>query len=133
MNGAARLTLADVVAVQRHLVRRLGASSRPLRAEGVLDSALQRARMAEHYDEADVVRQAALLASGVSQAQAFLDGNKRTALLVAQVFLILNGLRLTADPLDLAKRLEAIANLGRDRAAAEAELEAWLRAGTAPI
>ncbi len=35
-----------------------------------------RPRMAAYYSEADIIYQAALLAVGISQAQAFLDGNK---------------------------------------------------------
>jgi len=60
--------------------------------------------MAEHYEGADVVRQAALLASGISQAQAFMDGNKRTAFLATDVFLERNGLVLTGDPLAFVQR-----------------------------
>ena len=127
------LTLADVVALHVYAMERYGIPPRPLRSEGALESAIQRARMAEHYEEADVVRQAAVLASGISQAQAFMDGNKRTAFLAADVFLERNGLVLVGDPLDFVQLLEAIAMPGRDRSAAEAELELWLRGGTARI
>ncbi len=127
------LALADVVALHVYAMERYGISPRPLRSEGALESAIQRARMAEHYEGADVVRQAALLASGISQAQAFMDGNKRTAFLATDVFLERNGFVLTGDPLDFVQRLEAIATPGRDRAAAESELEQWLREGTASL
>ncbi len=50
-----------------------------------------------------LVRQCTLLAIGISQAQAWLDGNKRTAYACATVFLILNGHEYTGDPLELAR------------------------------
>jgi len=41
------------------------------------------------------VAQAAVLLTSICQAQAFLDGNKRTAWVACDVFLTLNGLHLT--------------------------------------
>jgi death-on-curing family protein len=130
---ANRLTLADTIALHADVMERTGASPRPLRDEGALESALMRTRAAEYYEEADLVRQAALLAVGISQAQAFLDGNKRTSQIAMQVFLRLNQLALTADPLDLARQLEAVAERPGERAAAEGEFEAWLRERVAPV
>jgi death-on-curing protein len=83
--------------------------------------------MAEHYESADVVRQAALLAVGISQAQAFLDGNKRTALFSAVTFLELNGWSLQFDDLELARQLEAVAERLDSLEAATDRFESWLR------
>ncbi len=55
-----------------------------------------------------IIRQAAVLAVDISQAQAFLDGNKRTVFLTCDVFLRLNGLAFIGNPMDLAMQLEAI-------------------------
>jgi len=103
------LTLADVLALHQAVMERFAAASAPLRDEGALESAVMRARMAAYYKEADIVRQSDLLAVGISQAQAFLDGNKRTAFAVCDVFLRVNGLAFSGDPLELALQFEALA------------------------
>ena len=68
-----------------------------------------------------------MLALGISQAQGFLDGNKRTAFITADVFLRANGRLFSGDPLELARQLEAAA--AREGSAAEAapRFTAWLR------
>jgi death-on-curing protein len=83
--------------------------------------------MAEHYDGADLVRQAALLAVGISQAQAFLDGNKRTALYSAVTFLEVNGCSLRFDDLEMARQLELVAERVDSLEAATDRFESWLR------
>jgi death on curing protein len=130
---ANHLTLADVVAIHAFAMEQFGAAPRPLRDEGALESAIVRTRAAEYYEEADLIRQAALLAIGISQAQAFLDGNKRTAFLAMDAFLELNGLEFTGERLDLARQLEAVAERPGERTAAEHDFEAWLRERVAPL
>jgi death on curing protein len=127
------LTLADVVALHADVMRRMGAAPNPLRDEGALESAIMRARMAAYYEQADDVRQAALLAIGISQAQAFLDGNKRTALAAMYVFLRERGLATTVEPLVIARQLEVVAERTGERAAAEEAFEVWLRERVQPI
>jgi death-on-curing protein len=115
-------------------MERMGANPAPFRAggEGLLESAVMRPQMAEHYEGADVIRQAALLAVGISQAQAFLDGNKRTAFIAADTFLRLNGRTSPSDSLEYARQLEAVATRADSLEAATARFEAWLRANIAP-
>ncbi len=121
------LTLAEVVALHHKMMRAMGTRSQGLRDENALESAIMRARMAAHYDEADVIRQGALMAIGISQAQAFVDGNKRTAFLSLDTFLAANGLDFAGEPLDLAHQLERVAERPGQRDAATDEFEAWLR------
>jgi death on curing protein len=83
--------------------------------------------MAAYYEDADLVRQAALLAVGVAQAQAFLDGNKRTAFAVLDVFLRINGVRYNGGPIELAQQLEALAERNDSLDAATSRFEDWLR------
>ncbi len=101
----------------------------PLRGggEGLLESAVMRPRMAEHYEGADIIRQAALLAVGISQAQAFLDGNKRTAVFAAVTFMEVNGCSLQFDDLEMARQLEAVAERTDSLDAATERFDAWLR------
>ena len=118
--------VAIVVALHETVMRNMGWSPAPLRDEGALASAVMRPQMAAHYEGADIVRQAALLAIGISQAQAFVDGNKRTAFATLKLFLNLNGHELVVEPLAVAKALERVAEAD-DRAKAGEDFEAWLR------
>ena len=127
------LSLADVLALHAEVMQRMGARPAPLREEGLLESAILRPQMAAYYDEADLVRQAALLATGIAQAQAFIDGNKRTALAAMETFLRVNGHRCRADSLDLAHQIEALATRTDSLAAATARFEAWLRTHIGPL
>lgn len=98
----------------------------------MLESAVMRPRMAAFYEGADLVRQGVLLAVGISQPQAFVDGNKRAALAATDVFLILNGVRFAGDYLELARQIEAVAAPGLNAEDATNEFETWLRARVIP-
>ena len=83
--------------------------------------------MAAYYEGADVVRQATLLGTGISKAQAFLDGNKRTAFATLDAVLWVNGWEFVGEPLQLARRFEQSAERSRDPDAAINAFESWLR------
>jgi death on curing protein len=95
-----------------------------IRDEGLLASALARpqnvAAYGEHPDAADL---AAAYAFGIARNHPFLDGNKRTAFVVMELFLNLNGLSLNADDAECISRMLAVASgsLG------EKALAAWIR------
>jgi death on curing protein len=127
------LSLTDGLALHAAIMRRMGSASAPLRDEGLLESAVMRPQMAAYYEEADLVRQAALLATGISQAQAFLDGNKRTAYGALEVFLFRNGIAVTVEPLDVARQIEALAERTDSLDAATARFEQWLGARVQPL
>jgi death-on-curing protein len=120
-------TLAEVIAIQEKVLRGLGEAPRPLRDEGLLESALTRPQMAAYYEGADVIRQATLLGTGISQAQAFIDGNKRTAFATLDAFLWVNGWEFVGEPLELARCFEQFAERSGEPDAAIDEFEAWLR------
>lgn len=90
-----------------------------------------RPRMAAQDENADLLRQTALLAVGISQARAFLDGNKRTAFAAVDVLLRINGQMFSGAPLDLARQLELVAERNDSLDAATDRFAAWLRADTA--
>ena len=127
MSSTQYLSLADVIAIHERAMRRLGAAPNPLRDEGLLESAVMRPQMAAYYEDADIVRQAALLGIGISQAQAFVDGNKRTAYLALNTFLRMNGFTYSGERLDLARQFEQFAERSGDADAAIDAFEAWLR------
>lgn len=67
-----------------------------VRDSGLLESALGRPRHQFAYGEPSIPRLAASYAFGISRNHPFLDGNKRTSLVVAELFLELNGYALIA-------------------------------------
>ncbi|MCL6554631.1 MAG: type II toxin-antitoxin system death-on-curing family toxin [Firmicutes bacterium] len=99
------LSVADVLAIHARAMLATGEPPAPLRDAGRLERAVRRPRLAAYYERADVIRQAALLAAGLVQAHAFLDGNKRCAYVAADTHLRLHGLCYGGDPLALAELL----------------------------
>ena len=73
-----------------------------LRDQAGLESALGRPRNYAHYQEADLALQAAALAHGIAESQAFIDGNKRLALVSMLTLLEVNGYQVTATDPELA-------------------------------
>ena len=132
MSETRYLTLAEALELHADVMLRTGSEPQPPRTLDGLASALNRAAVAGYYAGADLIGQAARVAVGVSRAQAFLDGNKRTGFFAAVTFLNLNGLRFTGDSLTGAMLLEELADpsLGDDEA--DQRFEAWLREHVAP-
>jgi death-on-curing protein len=74
-----------------------------IREEGLLDSALARARNLYVYEGVgDIRRLAVSYAVGILRNHPFFDGNKRAAFIALNIFLNLNGLRLKVDPSEAA-------------------------------
>lgn len=73
-----------------------------LRSPAALAGALGRPASYAHYEQADLALQAVVLAHGIAETQAFLDGNKRVALVSMLTFLELNGCRVKATDRELA-------------------------------
>jgi death-on-curing protein len=95
-----------------------------IRDEGLLESALARPRNLEAYgEEVDEAALAAAYAFGIARNHPFLDGNKRTAFVVMELFLNLNGWILNADDADCISTMLSLATgeLG------EKMLATWLR------
>ena len=67
-----------------------------VRDAGLLDSALARPEQQAHYGAPDVADLAAAYAFGLVRNHPFVDGNKRTAYVAAELFLVLNGYAMTA-------------------------------------
>ncbi len=121
------LSVADVIALHYAIMERFGRTDASLRDEGLLESAVMRSRMASYYEQADLIRQCALLAVSISQAQAFTDGNKRAAFAACDVFLRINGFIYMGNPLSLAQQLEQIATRITSLEEAVRQFEQWLR------
>jgi death on curing protein len=65
-----------------------------VRDEGGLESALARAPNLDAYGRPDAAALAAAYAAGIARNHPFVDGNKRTAWVVARLFLELNDVNL---------------------------------------
>lgn len=80
-----------------------------VRDPGVLQSALARPRNRWEYGTTEIVALAAAYAFGIARNHPFVDGNKRTAWTVANIFLALNGSTLTFDEIDAVRTVERLA------------------------
>ena len=96
------------------------------REEGLLDSAVARARNQAAYGEPDLADLAAAYGFGIARNHPFVDGNKRTALVAIELFLLLNGVELQATDAECVLTILDLAAGKLD----EAELAAWIRART---
>lgn len=87
----------SVYAIHKRQIAEHGGSD-GLRDEGLLLSALARPQNLLAYSEEnpEISQLAAALAYGIAKNHPFIDGNKRTALVVARTFLLLNGFNLNA-------------------------------------
>ncbi len=127
------LILLDVVAVHERVMRAGGYQPRALLRPELLESALYRPQQAAYYEGADILRQAALLAIAISEAQAFEDGNKTTAFACLDLFLRDNGYLLHRAQRAVAVALIAIASDREGREQTVADLDALLRENAQPM
>lgn len=89
------LNKREVIELHARAIDAFG-GSHGLRDEGALESALVAAENRHLYAEADVIGCAAAYAYRLTQAHALIDGNKRVAAVVTEVFLEVNGVGLSA-------------------------------------
>jgi death-on-curing protein len=80
-----------------------------VRDDGLLESAFARPRNLADYGDPDAAALAAAYAFGIARNHPFVDGNKRTAAVVAETFLMLNGFLLTATDAELVVAILALA------------------------
>lgn len=94
-----------------------------VRDAGMLDSAMARPRNLAEYGEPDIAALAASYAFGIARNHPFVDGNKRTAAVVSETFLMLNGYALDASDAEVVVAFVALAagELSED------ELADWFR------
>ena len=95
-----------------------------IRDRGAIESALARPRNLAAYEACDdVARLATAYAYGIARNHGFADGNKRTALVTADLFLMLNGYELVSSPADNVLTILGVA----DGTVSEKELTSWIR------
>ena len=96
-----------------------------IRDSGMLDSALARPRNLFAYSdsEPDLAQLAAAYAFGIARNHPFIDGNKRTAYVVARSFLIRNGKDLSVEHVEQYRMFLALA----EGSVTEEALAEWMR------
>ena len=101
-----------------------------VRDRGAVESALARPRNLAAYEACDdVARLATAYAYGISRNHGFADGNERTALVTADLFLMLNGYELVSSPADNVLTMLGVA----DGTLTEDELTSWMRKNIRPL
>jgi len=100
-----------------------------VRDRGLLESAMARPQNQFACGEHSIARLAASYAFGISRNHPFLDGNKRTSLVVAELFLDLNGLELTASDAECVTTFLQLA-AGE---ITDAELAEWIASHCVPM
>jgi death-on-curing protein len=87
------VTTADALFFHRQLIERYGGAT-GIRDAGALESALHRPQTG-YYDT--LIHEAAALLESLIQNHPFVDGNKRIAFAVVDVFLRINGYTISSD------------------------------------
>jgi death-on-curing protein len=99
-----------------------------VRDAGMLESAMARPQNLAGYGTPDAAALAAAYAFGIARNHPFVDGNKRTAAVISETFLALNGYTVGASDAELVVAFLALAagELSED------ELADWFRQHTVP-
>ena len=101
-----------------------------VRDPGAVESALASTRnLTTHESCDDLARLSAAYAYGIVRNHGFADGNKGTALVIADLFLMLNGYELVSSPADNVLTILGVA----DGTLSEEELTLWVRSNIKQI
>jgi death on curing protein len=113
----------DVLVLHDRLLA-LDGGSAGVQSEALLQSALARPKQIRaHGDSPDIIDMAAAYTAGIVRNHPFVDGNKRTGLVVGVLFLEMNGYRFTASEEDATQIILGLAAGTLN----EAAFTAWLR------
>ncbi|MDR2189574.1 MAG: type II toxin-antitoxin system death-on-curing family toxin [Azonexus sp.] len=102
------ITTAAAVAIHAEQLAEHGGAD-GVRDGGLLDSALARPQNLAAYGDPDAAALAAAYAYGIARNHPFVDGNKRTAAVVSETFLMLNSHVLAATDAELVVAFLALA------------------------
>ncbi|MBI1762610.1 MAG: type II toxin-antitoxin system death-on-curing family toxin [Acidobacteria bacterium] len=117
--------LKNILTFHHKQIERYG-GSHGLRDQGALESALAAAQNRYAYEGADLAVCAATYTYHLSQAHAFIDGNKRIAWGAALLFLEMNGVILTVPEAEGEALCLGIADSRISRAEAEQYFAQWI-------
>lgn len=120
MTARTFLTINEVLALHSILIKRYGGSNE-IRDMGALEAALFRPQSGYYMD---VVAEAAALFESLAINHPFVDGNKRIAFAVSDVFLRINGYRINSQPMAIYADMMQMFDTGTFNMA---HVEPWLR------
>lgn len=111
MDGLIFVSVGDAITIHRRMVDEFGGDS-GLRDRGLLESALAmpKAMFGGDYLHVDLPSMAAAYHYHLCTNHPFVDGNKRVAVAVAEVFLRANGLQLEATDDEIVELTLAVAS-----------------------
>jgi death-on-curing protein len=103
------LTVTQVKMLHAETLRLFGGAP-GLRDEGLLQNAIAKPRQSFAYGDApSIFHLAAAYGYGLAKNHAFVDGNKRIALLATRAFLFRNGYAFNPDPVETVTMIEGVA------------------------
>ncbi len=120
MTARTYLTIVEVLALHSILIKRYGGSN-GIRDMGALEAALFRPQSGYYMD---IVAEAAALFESLAINHPFVDGNKRIAFAVSDVFLRINGYRINSQPMAIYADMIQMFDTGTFNMA---HVEPWLR------
>jgi death-on-curing protein len=118
---------ALIAAHEEQLAEHGGAAG--MRDRGLFESALARPQNLAVYGDPDVSTLAAAYGFGLAKNHAFIDGNKRVALVALESFLLLNGHQLVADDAQAVLVILSVAAGSFD----QKELADWIMKNIEPL
>lgn len=117
--------IEEVLLIHSEIIKETGGSD-GLRDIGALESALKAAENRLFYETNDLAILGATYAYHLSQAHAFVDGNKRIAAVAAELFLEMNGVTLTATNEEIIECFLDIAASKLSREDVEEKFAGWV-------
>lgn len=126
---AVYLTFSEAVFLHLDRMKAVGETRYGVDSRSLVESALARPQQAAIYENADLIRQAATLYFGLIKNHPWLGGNKRTATILVDAFLILNYYEIIAS---LEETIKLVLAIESDEFGVD-EIEEWLRKRVFPI
>ena len=123
------LTFAEAVFLHIDRMSAVGEIRYGIDQKDLLKSALARPQQTANYEDADLIRQAASLYFGLIKNHPWLGGNKRTATVLVDTFLILNGFESRAN---LQETIKLVLAIEADEFGVD-EIENWLQTRVLPV
>lgn len=117
--------LDEILLIHSEIIRQTGGSD-GLRDKGALESALKAAENRLFYETESLAILGATYAFHLSQAHAFVDGNKRIAAVTTELFLEMNNVKLAATNEEIVELFLDIAASRLSREEVENKFAGWL-------
>ena len=115
----------EVIKIHKKLIEEFG-GIHGLRDEGALESALASAKNRACYENAGVAICVATYAYHLTQAHAFIDGNKRIAAAVSEIFVEINGLKMNTTNDQIVELFLSIASGEKSKNDVEQIFSRWI-------